>query len=452
MYRSRSDVLRVGRNRMKRGRARAMSTLILVIVLASSAVFVWIQTDGEFNLFSSDPGESRDLGTKSADDAINQQSGNASTETGQDGAGANPDIDKGTADGKEAGNNGEGTVGDDGKGTVGVIEKDTGNESEGQQEVVLTFAGDIMLGAKVEDLLQKHGYDYPYTYVKDSLQEADIAIANLESPITERGVAQEKEYVYRISPLAVPELALSGIDLVNMANNHILDYGPEGLLDTFEYLDEAGIKHMGAGHDKDEAYKPVYIEKNGLNIAFFGFSRVVPERSWKADKNHPGVASTYDYTFPVKAIEEAREASDLIVVVAHWGVEREDMPADHQVSLAHRYIDAGADLVVGGHPHVLQGFERYKDKWIAYSLGNFIFTTNNNAKTWETAILNATCSLSQGCQLKVKPVLTKWAQPKPMEELGGIKLLQRISDISIHVKINSDGEVVPAEQLVGELR
>ena len=188
-------------------------------------------------------------------------------------------------------------------------------------QVKLTFVGDVLMASKVEDILKQKGYDYPYTNVKDYLTKPDYTIANLETPITTRGTVQNKDYVYRSSPLALPALKASGIDLVNLANNHVMDYGTEGLLDTMDALDQEDIKRVGAGKDLKEAYRPVIVEKEGVKIAFFGFSRVVPEASWKAGPGHPGVAETYSYKLPVEAIQKARESADLVVVVAHWGVE-----------------------------------------------------------------------------------------------------------------------------------
>lgn len=308
-------------------------------------------------------------------------------------------------------------------------------------QVKLTFVGDVLMASKVEDILKQKGYDYPYTNVKDFLSKPDYTIANLETPITTRGIVQNKDYVYRSSPMSLPALKASGIDLVNLANNHVMDYGTEGLLDTMDALDQEGVKRVGAGKDLEEAYRPVIVEKAGVKIAFFGFSRVVPEASWKAGPGHPGVAETYSYKLPVEAIQKAKESADLVVVVTHWGVERSDNPDKNQKDLAHRYIDAGADLIVGGHPHVLQGFEQYKGKWIAYSLGNFIFTTNDTPKTWETVILEAACSKDKQCDIHLVPILTKAALPTPMSTEDGAKLFQRLSKISIGAQVDAQGNV-----------
>jgi poly-gamma-glutamate capsule biosynthesis protein CapA/YwtB (metallophosphatase superfamily) len=307
--------------------------------------------------------------------------------------------------------------------------------------VKLAFVGDVMWASTVETRLKENGFDYPYLKVKELLQKPDITVANLETPITTRGEPETKQYAYRSSPDGLPAFKEAGFDLVNLANNHILDYGLEGLTDTFDVLDRYDIKRVGAGRNAKEAFQPVIIEKNGVKVAFVGFSKVVPENGWKAGTEKPGVADTYATKVPVEAVKNARKAADLVIVLAHWGKERADQPEPYQIDFAKEYIDAGADLVVGAHPHVLQGFEQYKGKWIAYSLGNFIFTMNPNPVTWESAILEATCDKSGGCSLHVTPILTKLANPEPMNAEDGAKLFERLTTISRGAEVGADGTV-----------
>ncbi|RNB79276.1 CapA family protein [Brevibacillus panacihumi] len=326
---------------------------------------------------------------------------------------------------------------------------ETGPDSVGQMpepapepHVHLSFVGDVMMAGNVEKMLIEKGYDYPYTEVATWFAQDDITIANLETPVTTRGTPPEnKAFIYKSPPAALPALKEAGIDVVNLANNHSMDQGVEGLLDTFSFLDKNQIAYIGAGKDMERAYAPVIIEKNGIRVAFLGFSRVIPEVSWYAGKNKPGMAATYDPALAVKAIQEARTQADLVVVIPHWGEERKDDPVDHQTQLARAYIDAGADLVVGGHPHVLQGFETYKDKWIAYSLGNFVFTRSTEPRTWESIILQASCTKSGNCALKAIPVHAELARAVPMNDTDGQILLKRLESISINARIHSDGSV-----------
>jgi len=316
-----------------------------------------------------------------------------------------------------------------------------GRESD-DSTVTLALVGDILPAARVLELMKMNGYDYPYREAKAYLQAADIAAGNLETPLTTRGTpAEDKQYVFRGTADALPALKEAGFDYLSLANNHTLDYGWEGLKDTMDALDDADIWHSGSGSDDKEAFEPAYIEIRGLSVAFVSVSRVVPEVEWKADRNRPGVAEAYSPDRAVQSIQEAKKNADLVVVMAHWGIERADRPVAHQTDLAHRFVDAGADLVVGSHPHVLQGFESYKGKWIAYSLGNFVFSTTS-MRSSETGILNATCGKDGSCALKFQPMFAKLSQPAPMEDEEGKALLKRLSSLSIGASVKEDGSIV----------
>jgi poly-gamma-glutamate synthesis protein (capsule biosynthesis protein) len=209
-----------------------------------------------------------------------------------------------------------------------------------------------------------------------------------------------------------------------------------------KYLDQHKISHVGAGKNDSAAFKPVIKTLKGIRVAYLGFSRVLPTTSWMATANRAGLAETYNPTRALNSIRAASKNADLIVVLVHWGKELADYPVEHQKKLAKQYIDAGADLIIGSHPHTLQGFEQYKGKWIAYSLGNFIFTTSRTAKTWDSGILSATCDRKALCQLQLEPILTKFGQPKPLQGAAAKTLLQRISKISMNAKIDANGKIV----------
>ncbi|MFC4812557.1 CapA family protein [Paenibacillus sp. GCM10023250] len=304
----------------------------------------------------------------------------------------------------------------------------------------LSFTGDILLAASVEKLMLKNGYDYPYAKARNYLQLSDITAANLETPITLRGTpAPNKQYVYKASPDALPALIDSGIDLVNLANNHTLDQGEVGLLDTIGYLSKVKLPNVGAGRNDAEAFKPVIKEANGIRIAYLGLTRVVPVGSWKAGPNHPGLAESYDPTRAIAAIKKAKTEADVVVVMVHWGTELADLPNADQKRLGHAYVDAGADLVVGSHPHVMQGFEAYKGKWIAYSLGNFVFSGMPDKRTADTGVLDAACSAGGACSLAFHPMRAVQSQPAPLEGGEAAALLKRLDGISIHATIDANG-------------
>lgn len=314
------------------------------------------------------------------------------------------------------------------------------------EPVKLAFVGDILLASSVEKLMRREGFDYPYAKALSYLQEPDLTIGNLENPITTRGVpAEDKQYVFKGSPDLLPSLLEAGFDFVSLANNHTLDQGVEGLLDTMDHLNETGIAHAGAGRNDEEAFKPAVFEVKGMSIAVFGLSRVVPWVSWKADKDHPGVAETYDPSRAVAAIARAREAHDLVIVYAHWGEELKETPRDIEKKLARAYIDAGADLVVGAHPHVLQGFEYYEGGWIAYSLGNFIFNVTKSPGTRDTGVLHALCTKDGGCELTFHPMRAiEPSQPAPLEGGERLEMLRRLEQLSFGVAIDEAGRLRPA--------
>lgn len=243
-------------------------------------------------------------------------------------------------------------------------------------ECTLLFAGDVYLSNHVLNAYDQAGgiHGVLDEGIRAEIEAADIFMVNQEFPFTERGTkAEDKQYTFRLPHDRLHLMNEMGIDIVTLANNHILDFGPEGITDSIAALNEAGIRYVGAGENLEEAKKTEIIETCGRKIGFLGTSRVYMAASWAAGKDHPGVFSTYDPTLPVEEIKKASELVDYLVVYVHWGVERETSPKEYQRAMGRQYIDAGADAVIGSHPHVLQPLEYYNGKPIMYSLGNFVF-------------------------------------------------------------------------------
>jgi poly-gamma-glutamate synthesis protein (capsule biosynthesis protein) len=245
--------------------------------------------------------------------------------------------------------------------------------------VTLAAVGDVMLGRTVGEAIGRYGADYPFQQVAAVLREADIAFANLEVPITAGGAPAQKDYVFRTPPEAAAGLAGAGLDIVSLANNHVLDYGVVGLADTLAALGQAGIAATGAGEDEAAARTPAILGVEGLRVAFLGYVQVPDdsvsgfgEAELAAGPDRPGVAWARREAV-IADVEAAAREADLVVVSLHAGTEYQEEPSALQRELAHAAVDAGADLVLGHHPHVLQGIERYKGALIAYSLGNFVF-------------------------------------------------------------------------------
>jgi len=249
--------------------------------------------------------------------------------------------------------------------------------------ISLAAVGDVMLGSWVAPLLDSAGATYPFLATKNVLQAADLAIANLEAPFTDRGEqVQDKEYTFRVPPRHARGLKESGFDVLHLANNHILDYGPDGLFDTMATLDSLALGYVGAGEDIDAAFKPVRLERvfrggEKLRFGFLGFSLTYPE-DYYAGKKKPGTAFPFRERY-LAALEALAPQVDIMVVSFHWGAEKMVKPKPYQIELARIAIDRGADIVFGHHPHVLQSLEWYRPRagappgLIAYSLGNFAF-------------------------------------------------------------------------------
>ena len=238
------------------------------------------------------------------------------------------------------------------------------------EPVRLVFVGDIMLDDGPGRLIARGGD--PLAPFARELADADYTIGNLECPIASVGKAMEsKIFAFRADPRVVDRLK-GRFDALAVANNHSGDYGKAAFLETLAHLDRAGIPYFGGGRDLTAAHAPQWIEKNGLRIALLAYNEYKP-RAFEAGPDWPGIAWSEDSQ--VKSdIRAARAAgADLVIPFMHWGWEREPAPTERQRQLARLMIDAGADLVVGGHPHVTQGAEYYRGKLIVYSLGNFVF-------------------------------------------------------------------------------
>ncbi len=256
--------------------------------------------------------------------------------------------------------------------------EETAAETEPADETVrLVFAGDVLLSDHVLNAYEKAGGDITGVVdqaLLDQAEAGDLFIVNQEFPFSDRGeAAPDKQYTFRLPPQRVELFKQMGIDWVTLANNHALDFGEEALVDTLQTLDEAGIVHVGAGRNLAEAKEPAVAEIKGKRIGLIGATRVIPETSWNASSDKPGMLVTYDPAMTLEEIGKLKERCDFVAVYVHWGIERDERPQEYQRAMGKQYIDAGADLVVGSHPHVLQGIEYYKGKPIVYSLGNFVF-------------------------------------------------------------------------------
>ena len=254
--------------------------------------------------------------------------------------------------------------------------------------VELALVGDLMLARDMGDALRQHGPAYALGDVRHLLEGADLTLGNLECAIGDLGEPEPKAYTFQAPITATESLRQAGFDLLNVANNHILDFGVEAMAQTFDLLRQAGIGWMGAGMSEAEANAPVYRDVRGLRIAFLGYAHYLTETStgfpaeaFVAVGDKPGIAWA-DVDRIAAQVAQARQQADVVVVALHAGREYWERPTEFQREAARAAIDAGASLVWGHHAHSWQGIEFYRDGVIMYSLGDFVFdqmTTNDTA-------------------------------------------------------------------------
>lgn len=243
---------------------------------------------------------------------------------------------------------------------------------DASDEVSLFFVGDLMPGRGVERAKARHEAGWLLGGVAEAVRAADIAVANLEAPIVTGPQVPDDTMRLRADPGIEREIAAAGFDLLTLANNHALDAGPAGLRSTRALIEGQGMLHVGAGEDETVARAGRTIVKNGLKISFFSYVDPAFTRAGdRARSDRPGVAFMDAKT--VGQDVASASASDVVVVIMHAGVEYAGEPNAKQQDFAYAAIDAGADLVIGHHPHVVQPTELYKGKPILYSLGNFVF-------------------------------------------------------------------------------
>lgn len=299
--------------------------------------------------------------------------------------------------------------------------------------VIIDAVGDVMLGWRVNALVQTVDPAAPFAQVRAVLERADAVVGNLECSLSDRGVPTKaktpkdlkarKEFLLRGSPGAALGLAQSGFAAMTLANNHTFDYGPDALDDTLTALHDNGVATAGAGDDAAEAWAPAFFERRGTRFALIGLSSIIP-RGYAAGKQTPGIApgrdtATGDVTAAYlkllgHAIRVARMQADVVIVYEHWGMELVSAPSADEQRLAHAAIDDGATLVFGAHPHVLGPLERYGHGLIAYSLGNFVFDTHPGVQT-HSAILEVTLRDGVVASWRAVPVSLQGGVPVPAD-------------------------------------
>ena len=276
--------------------------------------------------------------------------------------------------------------------------------------VVLAAVGDINLGNGPGAVMALRGFRYPWTSVAPSLRAADVAFGNLECAVSTRGAPVPKEFNFRGPPAALRVMArFAGFDVLNLANNHAGDYGTAALLDTVKYVRRFGMTPVGAGRSLAAAAKPRIVERLGLRIAFVGFSNILPS-SFFAGPGRPGTQPATTQLIDA-GVRRAGRKADVVIATFHWGVERATTEDARQRAFAATALQAGADAVIGAHPHVLQPIRRSGSRLVAYSLGNFVFGAGSRV-TARTGILRLRLAASGIEGARLVPAVIEGTRPR----------------------------------------
>ena len=277
----------------------------------------------------------------------------------------------------------------------------------------------------------------------DTMRSADMMVINNEFPYTQNGAPLEgKTYTFHAPPYTAAWLADAGIDLAALANNHIFDYGEQGFLDTLDALDSAGIPYFGAGRDIEEASRIVYYTVGRMTVALLNCTQIekYPNSETRAaDDSRGGVFKCLDPSLMYSRVREARENADFVIIFIHWGTEKESMADQLQREQAAGLAQAGADLVVGAHPHRVQGVEYYGDTPVAYSIGNFLFTSY----TLDVSLLEVTLDPDTQSMLSLRmiPMQQVNSRVRTLEGTEKERFIRELREISRGALIDEDGYI-----------
>jgi poly-gamma-glutamate capsule biosynthesis protein CapA/YwtB (metallophosphatase superfamily) len=303
------------------------------------------------------------------------------------------------------------------------------------REVVINAVGDIMLAGSATPTFARLGYDYPFAATEAELKRGDIAVGNLEAPIATRGDEfTGKRYRFSAAPQSAAALKRAGFSVVTLANNHMMDFGKPALLETIRHLDRNGILHAGAGLSLSAARQQALVQVKGARIAFLAYSLTFPKEFY-ATLDRAGTAPGWPDYF-TEDIARAKASADYVVVSFHWGSEGATSPSPYQTAAARAAVDAGADVVLGHHPHVLQGIERYKKGVILYSLGNFAFGSLSRSASRSVIariVLDGGVKGVELVPLNVRNCEVRF-QPRPLKGKEGEAVISQLNRLSRGMK------------------
>jgi poly-gamma-glutamate capsule biosynthesis protein CapA/YwtB (metallophosphatase superfamily) len=278
--------------------------------------------------------------------------------------------------------------------------------------ITLAFAGDVNFENRTARLLKNP--ETAFGPISSVLGGADFAALNLETSVTSRGTPQPKTYHFRTSPVAFTALRDAGVDLVTMANNHVLDFGPTGLADTLAAARASGLPYVGIGTNAGAAWAPYVTTIKGTKVAFIGVSQVAElASSWVATNSRAGEANAINLRRTLAAVREARRLASVVVVFMHWGTEGQSCPDPNQLGLAPKLAAAGATIIVGAHAHMLQGSGWLHHTFVAYGMGNFLWWEHSYSTA--TGVLELTLRAHGPLTARFVPaIVSATGQPIPL--------------------------------------
>lgn len=298
---------------------------------------------------------------------------------------------------------------------------------------ILVAVGDIMLGEDalcvgrgVGSTVKKRGANYPFLKVASVLREGDIVFGNLEAVLSNNGMNKKSlsSLQMRAAPETVEGLKYAGFNALSLANNHALEHGEEPLSETMSILSENNINYVGVNSNIAKAREPLILDIKGITIAFLAYCLIPDKTAYISIKDPEEICVD---------VRKAETKADIVVVSLHWGNEYINKPSPSQIRLAHQIIDSGADIILGHHPHVLQGIEKYHNGVIAYSLGNFVFDMWQE-RTRKSMILRMNLSKDRISDIEVVPVhINDDYQPEIVQSEEGKNLLSEIENWSLQI-------------------
>jgi len=293
-------------------------------------------------------------------------------------------------------------------------------------EVKMIAVGDIMLSREVERrMINNEDFKYPFLKTADITRSGDIVFGNLETSIINGRTIQNNEMVFRADLRAVEGLVFAGFNVLSLANNHIMNFGKAGLESTIKILDENNILHIGAGTSEEEIYKPVIKDIKGIKFAFLGFTYNFDQR--KSFNGETYGMANMEIEKMKESVKKAKSKNDIVIVSMHAGTEYKTFSNSFQENFARRAIDAGAHLIIGHHPHVVQNVEKYKEGYILYSLGNFVFDQMWSNETRLGVIAEITFQDKKVKSIEFIPVkIYDYSQPAVLEGAEAEMILERL--------------------------